>query len=142
MGRKSGTATADTGSLDKQLEEARAKHSGQLAEMRCYMEENTRLVQDQAAYNRQFAAMDEACKITEERIDSLQQQILAQLGDKEQIRRSIRELEKCRGVLNKFDPDLWNATVESVTVSRDKTFTFLFRDKTKVFTKLPEKKQE
>lgn len=133
---------SDTKSLEQQLEAARAKHSRQMAELRRYMEENTRQVQDQEEYSHQFAEMDEACKTTEERIDSLQQQILAQLGDKEQIRRSIRELEKCRGVLNEFNPDLWNATVESVTIGRDKTFTFLFRDKTKVSTKLPEKKQE
>lgn len=131
---------ADTGSLDKQLEEARAKHSGQLAEMRRYMEENTRLVQDQEEYSRHFAEMDEACKTTEERIDSLQQQILAQHGRREQIRRSMNELKKCGTALDGFSLDVWNAEVESVTVSSNKILAFLFYDGTKISVKLPEKK--
>lgn len=61
----------DTSSLEKQLEDARQKHSDLMCSLRRYMEENTRQIQDQAEYNRHFSELDAECKKAEEEIARL-----------------------------------------------------------------------
>ena len=43
-------------------------------------------------------------------------------------------------VMEEFEENIWNAMVESATISADGTLTFLFRDGTEVPLKLPEEK--
>lgn len=130
---------ADTSALDKQMEEAKEKHSSLLDKLRSYMAENTQVIQDQEEYNRRFAQMDAECKKAEEETALLQKQILDQLAEKEKTRRSIEALEKCKGTLPSFDESLWNTLVDTVTVFADKHLVFCFRDKTEITVDLPEK---
>lgn len=129
----------DTSTLDKKLEEAKEKHGRLLDTLRAYMTKNTQIIQDQEEYNRKFVRMDTECKKAEEEIASLQKQILDQLAEKEQTRRSIEALDKCKGTLPGFDEGLWNTLVDSVTVSKDKTLAFMFRDGTEITVNLPKK---
>ena len=117
---------ADTRELEKQLDEQENRHAGLVADLRRYMEENTWQVQDQGEYNRRFAVMDASCQKAEEQVNSLQKQLLEQHGRREQISRSLSILKQCEDRLEKFSPDIWSATVDMVTVSSDKTLTFLF----------------
>ena len=117
---------ADTGELEKQLEEQESRHAGLVAGLRRYMEENAQQVQDQMEYSRRFSEMDAACKDAEEQISCLQKRLLEQTEKKERARRSEETLRKCSGSLTDFDTGLWDVMVETVTVSPDKTFTFLF----------------
>lgn len=134
---------ADTSKLEKQLKETEREHAELLEGLRSYMKENTRQVQDQTEYNRQFNEKSQQVELTEARITSLEKQILEQAGRKEQIRRSLHDLEDCKNLLTDFEPNLWNNMVESVTISRDKTFCFLFLDGTRVPVKLkPEDKRK
>ena len=133
------TILADTSSLNEQLEVAQNKHNELMGNLRQYMEENTRQIQDQKEYNCRFSAMDAECKKVEEEVGSIQNEILAQSGRKEQIRRCLDELRQCGDVLAEFDPDLWNATVGSVTVHSDESLVFRFRDETEVTVKMPKK---
>ncbi len=119
-------ALANTGELEKQLDEQENQHAGLVADLCRYMEENTWQVQDQAEYSRRFSEMDIACKKAEEQISRLQRRLLEQAERKERARRSEETLHKCSGSLTKFDTALWDAMVENVTVSPDKTLTFLF----------------
>lgn len=130
---------ADTGGLQKQLDDLRSEHAGMLDELRRYMEENTRQVQDQGEYNRRFEEMSGACTEIENQIKKVQEDILAQQGRKEQIRRCLNELRLCGDILEEFDLDLWNAMVEAVTVMADKTLVFRFRGGTEIPVKIPEK---
>lgn len=129
----------DTSKLERQLEDARTEHAGLMASLRRYMEENTRQIQDQAEYNRRFAEMDARCQAAEARIASLQNEALAQQGKKAQISRSIEELRRCRDPITEFDETLWNAMVESATVSAGSAMIFIFRDGTKIPVRLPDK---
>lgn len=131
---------ADTSSLEEQLEAVTTEHKQLMTKLRAYMDENTRQIQDQVEYNQRFNAMSAECKLAEQRIAQLQDKILAQQARKEQIRRSLNELRRCGDILTEFDLDLWNATVESVTIAPDKTLTFLFRDGTEIPVTLPDKK--
>ena len=123
---------ADTSKLERQLAEVQNKHSHLMNNLRLYMEENTRQIQDQAEYNRCFSELDTECKKAEEEIGAIQKEILAQSGRKEQICRCLDELRECGDILDEFDDDLWNSMVESVTVYADEKLEFLFRDGTKI----------
>ena len=119
-------ALADTRELEKQLDEQENQHAGLVADLRRYMEENTWQVQDQTEYSHRFSEMDTACRNAEEQISRLQKRLFEQAERKERARRSEETLRKCSGSLTKFDTVLWDAMVENVTVSPDKTLTFLF----------------
>ena len=104
------------------------------------MEENARQVQNQEEYNRVFNAMSAECTDLEAKIKDAKQEILTQQGRKEQIRRYMDELRRCGDILEEFDLELWNTTVESAKISTNKVLTFLFRDGTKIPVHLSEKK--
>lgn len=123
---------ADTSNLEKQLAEAQKQHDSLMANLRSYMEENTRQIQDQVEYNRRFNQMDAECVAAEEQVKSLQKKILGQSGRKEQIKRCLEHIQECGDILTDFDSNLWNSMIESVIVSQDKVLTFQFRDGSKV----------
>ncbi len=123
---------ADTSDLEKKLAEANEQHSSLMAKLRSYMDENTRQVQDQTEYNRQFSQMDAECEAAEKQIKSIQKKILEQSGRKEQIKRCLEQIQKSGEILTAFDGNLWNSMVEAVIVDREKVLTFQFRDGSEV----------
>ncbi len=133
---------SDTSSLDEQLKAATSEHARLLAELRRYMEENTRQIQDQTEYNRRFSEMDTACQKQEEIIAQLKKQLIDQHTRKEQAARFLRILTECRNPIKEFDTDFWSAMIENVTVSQDKTLSFRFYDGSVIDVKLPEEKTE
>ena len=94
-------------------------------------------MQDQATYNRNFATMSEECKEIEAEIARIKQEILAQKGRKEEIHRCLNELCKCGDIITEFDLNLWCVTIDTVTVTADRTLIFLFRDGTEITVKIP-----
>ena len=108
---------ADTSDLERQLSTLTIQHEELQSELRLCIAENARQVQDQAAYNRRYTESRTACEEVETKIAQTNKDILAQLGRKEQIRRCLNELRRCGDILDEFDLALWNAVVESVTVS-------------------------
>ena len=127
---------ADTSKLDEQLQAAQAEHSRLMNDLRLFMNENTLHVQDQVEYNRKFTEKSQLCEAKEAEISNLEKQLLEQSGRKELIKRCLEEIQKCGEILTKFDVNLWNSMVESVTISRNKTFGFLFRDGTRIAVRL------
>lgn len=132
---------ANTTELETRMAEAQTKHEGLMDNLRLYMEVNTRQIQDQEEYNCRFSELDAECKKSEEEIEAIQKEILAQSGRKEQIRRCLDELRECGDILEEFDLDLWNSMVESVTVCTDRKLVFLFWDGTEVIVQMPEKQK-
>lgn len=130
---------SDTSSLDEQLEAATSEHARLLAELRRYMEENTRQIQDQTEYNRRFSEMDTACQKQEEIIAQLKKQLIDQHTRKEQAARFLRILTECCNPIKEFDTDFWSSMIENVTVSQNKTLSFRFYDGAVIDIKLPEK---
>ena len=129
---------ANTTELETRMAEAQTKHEGLMDNLRLYMEVNTRQIQDQEEYNCRFSELDAECKKSEEEIEAIQKEILAQSGRKEQIRRCLDELRECGNILEEFDLDLWHSMVDSVTVCTDKKLVFLFRDGTEVTVRMLE----
>ena len=129
---------ADTSKLDEQLKVAQSEHSRLMNDLRLFMDENTLHVQDQVEYNRKFTEKSQLCEAKEAEIGNLEKQLLEQSGRKELIKRCLEEIQKCGEILTEFDVNLWNSMVESVTISHNKTFGFLFRDGTRIAVRLPE----
>ena len=103
--------------------------------MRRYMEENTREIRNQEEYNRRYSKMDKQCGELEIQIKKIKDEILEQSARKEKIRRFLDELRQMNNLVTEFDENLWNATVELVTVHLDKTLCFTFRDATRITVK-------
>ncbi|MEZ3433547.1 MAG: recombinase family protein [Lachnospiraceae bacterium] len=131
---------ADTSDLEKKLVKAEDRHSSLMTKLRSYMDENTRQVQDQTEYNRQFSQMDAECEAAEKQIKSIQKKILEQSGRKEQIKRCLEQIQDCGDLLTDFNSELWNSMVEAVIVTREKVLTFRFRDGSEVAVALPDSK--
>lgn len=132
---------ADTSKLDGQLQATQAEHSRLMNDLRLFMDENTLHVQDQVEYNRKFTEKSQLCEAKEAEISNLEKQILEQSGRKELIKRCLEEIQKCGAILAEFDVNLWNSMVESVTISHNKTFGFLFRDGTRIAVRLPKESE-
>lgn len=130
---------SDTSDLESKLKAAQDKYAKLLGEQRLYMEENARIIQDQAEYNRRFLEMDKDSQIAKAEADELERQLLEQSGRVGRIKECLKALEKRRNNLSEFDADLWNSLIESTTVSKDKTIIFHFYDGTDIPIKLPEK---
>lgn len=132
---------ADTSKLDEQLKVAQSEHSRLMNDLRLFMDENTLHVQDQVEYNRKFTEKSQLCEAKEAEISNLEKQILEQSGRKELIKRCLEEIRECGEILAEFDANLWNSMVESVTISHNKTFCFLFRDGTRITVRLPKESE-
>ena len=126
------TLLADTSALEVKLAEAQDVYDAAVGRMRRYVEENTRRVLDQEEYERRFKEMDTECKAAEKSVTGIKDEISEQGIRKEKIRRYLEELRQAGDIVTGFDEDLWQATVESVTVHPDKSLVFIFRDGTEV----------
>ena len=131
---------ADTSALEAKLAEAQDACDAAIEQMRSYVEENTRQIQDQAEYGRRFNEMGEECKAAEKLVADIKYEILSQAARKEKIRRYLDELRLAGDIVAEFDESLWQATVEMVTVYPDKSLNFTFRDGTKILMEPPEHK--
>lgn len=131
---------ADTSNLNAQLDALHAQHEELMSRLQLCIAENARKVQDQETYSHHYNELRRECEGIEAKIAATNKEILTQLGRKEQIRRCLNELRSCSNILDEFDLDLWNALVESATVTADRMLTFRFRDGTEVSVPVAEKK--
>jgi site-specific DNA recombinase len=132
---------ADTSAPEIKLTEAQDAHDAATDRMRRHIEGNAQKVQNQVEYERHFSEISEECEKTEKLVIKIKDEILEQSARKEQIRRYLNELRQTGSIVTEFDEDLWQTTVESVTVKRDKSFTFTFRDGSSIPVKPPKTKQ-
>lgn len=133
---------SDTKKLESQAEASKSRHETLLDNLRAFMAENTRIIQDQATYNQKYAEMEAECIAAEKATNLLKHQILEQLASKEQAHRSLLLLKRLRDSPVCFEEELWNGLVDTVTVTRNKQLIFHFRDKTEITVDLPEKTEK
>jgi hypothetical protein len=127
---------ADTSTLESKLAEAQAAYDAICERMRHFVEENTRFVQDQGEYELQFREMSREYKKAERLVIKIKDEILERCARKEKTKRFLNELKQTGDIVTEFDKSLWQATVESVTIYKNKTLTFVFRDGTEIPAKL------
>ena len=126
---------ADTSELETELEKLQVEHDSIINRMHCHIEENKREIQDQEEYNRRDFEMAEELKKLKTQLNQMKDKIPEQSARKEKIRRFLDELRQMKNLITEFDENLWNATIELVTVQKDKTLTFTFRDGTEISAK-------
>lgn len=130
----------DTTELEQHLAELQSGHDAKMQLLKGYIEENKHQVQDQAEYTERYNALHDECQQLEAQIARLESKIHARQSKKEEIRRWLDKLRQCGDILTEFDPDLWNSTVETVTVGKEKLLTFRFKDGTEIPVPIPDKK--
>ena len=128
---------ADTSSLEKKLDRAQAESESTMEQMRRYVEDNARQIQNQEEYERRFNEMNEEYKETKNRIESIKAQISERGTRKGNIRRFLGELRQTGGIVSEFDENLWNATVDRITIKSEKELTVVFRDGTGIEVEIP-----
>lgn len=74
---------------------------------------------------------DERTK-TIKRVENIKSEITDSVARKSKISRYLEELRQVGDIVAGFDENLWQATVESITVNTDKTLVFTFRDGTEI----------
>ena len=126
---------ADTSELEKKLEKLQGEHDSLLNRMYRYVEENKREIQDQGEFNRRYCKLAEEFRESGTQLNQIKDEILEQSARKEKIRRFLDELRQMNDLVTEFDENLWNATIELVTVHMDKTLIFTFRDGTEISAK-------
>ena len=130
----------DTTEIDQHLAEFQSDHDAKIRTLKGYIEENKHQVGNQVEYNARYNALHEECQQLEAQIARLESQIHTRQSKKEEIRRWLNKLRQCGDILTEFDPELWNSTVDIVTVGKDKILTFRFKDGTEIPVPIPDKK--
>ena len=128
---------ADTSSLEKKLDRAQAESESAMEQMSRYVEDNARQIQNQEEYEHRFNEMNEEYKETKNRIENIKAQISERSTRKGNIRRFLGELRQTGGIISEFDENLWNATVDRITIKSEKELTVIFRDGTGIEVEIP-----
>lgn len=126
---------ADTTELEKDLKKLQAGHNTLMDQMQRCTDENKRGIQDQQKYIDRYHAIDDELKKLTPQMNKLKDEILEKTARKEKIRRFLNELRQMGGLITEFNENLWNATIELVTVLSDKTLSFRFKDDTLISIK-------
>ncbi len=129
---------ADTSALESRLAEAHDALDTITGRMRRFMAENTQQVQNQAEYEQRWNEMNDERTKTIKRVENIKSEITQSVARKSKISRYLEELRQVGDIVAGFDENLWQATVESITVNADKTLVFTFRDGTEIPIAPPE----
>lgn len=130
---------SDTSELEERLADLEAQYNEAHQALKALLEENKHQIQDQTEYAKRYNILYAKYEQIANEIAATKKQIHARQSKRERILRSLEELRRCGDILEDFDEEIWNAMVESVTVDKDKTLKFRFRDGTEVSVPLPEK---
>lgn len=72
--------------------------------------------------------MQSSTKYVKETLDRIAAERRVRNGKRTQLLRFFNELEEFDGPMTEFDDEIWYATVDTMTVTRDRTVTVTFRD--------------
>ena len=94
--------------------------------------ENANIAQNQEEYQKRYDSIVARYDATKTKYDETIAAISAKEAQNARIAAFIKTLKERDGVIEDFDNNLWGCMVEYVTMGRDKTMTFTFRDGTKI----------
>lgn len=131
---------ADTIKPKTRREKLMVEQSEKEHQLRLHIEHNARTVQDQEDYERIYSKLAAELTSLGQQVSAIDDEILERVARKEKIRRFLDELRETGDIVTEFDENLWNATVESLTVHSTKDVTVTFRDGTEISIVVPEEK--
>ena len=94
--------------------------------------ENANIAQNQEEYQKRYDSIVAKYDAAKAKYDETIAAISAKEAQNARLAAFIKTLKERDGVIEDFDNNLWGCMVEYVTVGRDKTMTFTFRDGTKI----------
>jgi site-specific DNA recombinase len=118
----------DTAVLDAESTKLQSECEVVFELLRKCVEENASSVIDQADYQRRYNSLAERYEIAKNGLARIDDKRMERIAKRQNIEGFIRVLEQSNTILSEFDEELWNATVDLVTVHSEHEITFLFKD--------------
>ena len=118
----------DSGDLDKDVEIFGERSAGLYAQMGALVADNARRFQAQSEYQRQFDDLNARYETVKSRLAEAAAERQSRMARREKIQRFIEAVRSRDALLERFDEDLWRATVECVKVQTRSDIRVQFRD--------------
>lgn len=118
----------DTSKLDKESVKLKREYEVVAELLRKCVEENAYNALDQAEYQERYTALVERYEGVKDGLDEINNRRLERNAKRESIAGFMRTLVEKDALLAEFDEELWNATIEKVTVHSEHEVTFTFKD--------------
>lgn len=122
----------DTDALDQEAEKLHSESGVLCGLLQECVDENAREALDQEEYRRRYSDLVKRYEKIRVRLDEISNQVALRRAKREKIAEFIKTLQHNDVLLTEFDEELWNATVENLTVNNTNELTFTFKDETRV----------
>jgi site-specific DNA recombinase len=117
----------DTSSLDLEYTKQQSEHDVVEGLIRRLINENAQIGLDPEDYARRETDLVGRYESAKTAITDVEAQIQERKNHRTKLTAFVKALEKQDGLITAFDEQLWNATVESVTVYEKEKIVFAFR---------------
>ena len=118
---------SDTTAFERERDNAQERCDELLRAMQDMVRENARTTQDQAVYDEKYGALTERYRQTTEHLNEIDGQLLERKARTDRLNAYMGALAESEPI-TAFDEGLWNATVETLTVQKDGTMVFHWKD--------------
>lgn len=125
-------ALTDTSELDKESSKLQNEIEIVTEMLRRCVEENTHSVLNQTEYEERYNALAQRYESIKKELEVIEKKTLEKSAKHESILAFIKELEKKDSLLEKFDEELWGATINTITIKANNEVIFEFKDGTKL----------
>lgn len=129
---------ADTTKLEEKRERLVIEQSNVEDQLRRCIEDNAKAAQDQDEYKRRYSELAGQFSAISERVTAVENKIQETAARREKIRQFLHELKSTGHILEEFDENLWNATVDSVVIRSAMEAIIAFRDGTEIAMRMPQ----
>ena len=96
------------------------------------IEQNARIAQNQAEYSKGEAKLEKRYTAAKARLDEIAAAQHAQTVRREKLGRFLDDLRQQDGLITEFDPALFRATVDRITVHTEQDVVVTFREGTEI----------
>jgi predicted nuclease with TOPRIM domain len=121
-------ALTDTSKFDKESAKLQSEMEVVIELLNKCVEENAHSDLDQAEYEKRYKALAESFEDIKKGLEEINEKRLDRSAKCERIVAFIKELENRDGLVEEFDEELWNGTIEKVLVHSEDDITFVFKD--------------
>jgi len=122
----------DTAALDKETEKLNAQLAATYALLRQNIEQNARTAQDQEEFAHHRTELETRYIAAKTRLDTIAAEKQNRISRRNNLICFLDTLRQQDALLTEFDPALFRATVEKITVSPKNGIAITFRDESKV----------
>lgn len=119
-------ALTDCSSLEKKVETLRFELEGVEALAKQLIDQNSKMVMDQNSYKLRYAALNKKHEDLEKDITAQKELISERTYKAMRLNGFLDELEKQDSLITEFDENLWNASIEVITVYKEGRLVFRF----------------